>query len=101
MQTIALILIIIIVLAGVAIFFFVYFGKSKNVVGSQTTYSNCKNLCMNAQSDVEIGACNDFSSIKSKFGSNGICNGVKCKITIGETSCEITSVSVSNGKCSC
>ena len=95
MQTIAMIIIIIIVLAGVAIFFFVYFGKSKSVVGSQTTYSNCKNLCMNAQSDIEIGttaACNDFSNIQSKFQSN--CSGMHCEITKKDGStCELPSCS--------
>ena len=91
MQTIALIIIVIIVLAGVAIFFFVYFGKSRNVVSSQTTYSKCKNLCMNAQSDIEIGDWSGFSKIKNNF-TNGGCKNYNCEVTINGVSCNIKNV---------
>ena len=101
MQTIALIIIIIIVLAGVAIFFFVYFGKGKGVVGTQTSYSKCKNLCMKAQSDMSLGssdACNDFSNVKTEYNSpNTHCSTVPCQITKKDgTTCDLRSSS-----CSC
>ena len=98
MQTIALIIIIIIALAGVSIFFFVYFGKSKNVVESQTNYSKCKNLCMDAQSDVSINDCTHFNTIKSKFSSGGECSGYNCQIDDGTTSCKISDV---DSSCHC
>ena len=98
MQTIALIIIVIIVLAGVAIFFFVYFGKGKGVVGTQTDYSKCKNLCMNAQSDIEIGDWDGVKSIKDTF-STGDCKNYNCKVTIGENSCNIKQVDTTNHHC--
>ncbi len=84
MQTIAIIIIAIIVLAGVIIFFFEYSGKTKGLIGKQVSYSGSKTNCTALQSCIYqkgIDKCSDISSN---------CNipGGSCTVYAGSNECK-------------
>ena len=97
MQTIVVIIIAIIVLAGVVVFFFMYQGKTKSLMGQQTSYSGSKVNCATLQSCVykkDISSCSGIASDSECSGyipSSGSCtiydsNGDECTCTGGSCS---------------